>query len=73
MLCVPGDNYLVAKPNKIGISPNEKIDWKNLPLGYVKTDYNIRCIYKDGRWGKLEVSSSEYIATYRIALWARGI
>jgi branched-chain amino acid aminotransferase len=39
----------------------ELLDWKNLPFGYVKTDYNIRCIYKDGKWGKMEVSSSEYI------------
>lgn len=39
----------------------EILDWKNLPFGYVKTDYNIRCRYKNGKWGKLEVSSSEYI------------
>ena len=39
----------------------ELLDWKNLPFGYVKTDFNIRCIYKDGKWGKMEVSSSEYI------------
>lgn len=39
----------------------EAIEWKNLPFGYIKTDYNIRCIYKDGKWGPLEVSSSEYI------------
>jgi branched-chain amino acid aminotransferase len=39
----------------------EKLDWKNLPFGYIKTDYNVRCKYKDGKWGKLEVSSSEYI------------
>lgn len=39
----------------------EMIDWKNLPFGYVKTDYNIRCIFKNGKWGKLEVSTSEYI------------
>jgi branched-chain amino acid aminotransferase len=39
----------------------ETLDWKNLPFGYLKTDYNIRCIYKDGKWGKLEVSASEYI------------
>jgi branched-chain amino acid aminotransferase len=37
------------------------LDWKNLPFGYVKTDYNIRCHYKDGKWGKPEVSQSEYI------------
>lgn len=39
----------------------EKLDWKNLPFGYLKTDYNVRCFYKDGKWGKPEVSESEYI------------
>ena len=39
----------------------ENLDWKCLPFGYLKTDFNIRCIYKDGKWGDLEVSSSEYI------------
>ena len=39
----------------------ETLDWKSLPFGYIKTDYNIRCIFKDGKWGELEVSSSEYI------------
>ena len=39
----------------------ENLDWKCLPFGYLKTDFNIRCIYKNGKWGKLEVSSSEYI------------
>jgi branched-chain amino acid aminotransferase len=39
----------------------ENLDWKNLPFGYIKTDYNVRCKYKDGKWGDLEVSSSEYI------------
>ncbi len=37
------------------------IDWKNLPFGYFKTDYNVRCCYRNGKWGKLEISSSEYI------------
>ena len=39
----------------------DTLDWKNLPFGYIKTDHNIRCHYKDGMWGKLETSSSEYI------------
>ncbi len=39
----------------------KNIDWKNLPFGYQKTDYNIRCYFKDGKWGEPEVSSSEYI------------
>lgn len=36
-------------------------DWKNLPFGYYKTDYNVRCYYRDGKWGELEISSSEYV------------
>ncbi|MGC3977642.1 MAG: branched-chain amino acid aminotransferase [Paludibacteraceae bacterium] len=39
----------------------ENIDWSNIGFGYIKTDYNIRCAYKDGKWGKLEVSDSEYL------------
>lgn len=39
----------------------ENLDWKTLPFGYVKTDYNLRCQYKDGKWGELTVSDSEYI------------
>lgn len=37
------------------------IDWKTLPFGYFKTDYNVRSYWKDGEWSKLEISSSEYI------------
>ena len=36
-------------------------DWSNLPFGYVKTDYNVRCYYRDGKWGPIEVSDSETI------------
>ena len=39
----------------------EKLDWKSLPFGYMKTDFNVRYVYKNGQWGKLEISSSEYI------------
>jgi len=37
------------------------IEWSKLPFGYLKTDYNIRCYYRDGKWGELEISSSEYL------------
>ncbi|RLD67421.1 MAG: branched chain amino acid aminotransferase [Bacteroidetes bacterium] len=37
------------------------IDWKNLPFGYIKTDYNVRTYYRNGKWGSLELSSSEHI------------
>jgi branched-chain amino acid aminotransferase len=39
----------------------ENIDWGSLPFGYLKTDFNIRSVYRNGKWSKLEVSSSEYI------------
>jgi len=42
----------------------ETIDWKNLGFGYMKTDYNIRCTYKDGAWGDLEVSDSEMVTMH---------
>jgi len=45
----------------------ENIDWKNLGFGYLKTDYNIRCTYKDGAWGDLEVSDSEYLNLHMAA------
>ena len=38
-----------------------EIDWKNLPFGYIKTDYNVRCYYRNGKWGAIELSSSEHI------------
>jgi branched-chain amino acid aminotransferase len=39
----------------------EQLNWSELPFGYIKTDYNIRCYYRNGRWGELEVSSSESV------------
>jgi branched-chain amino acid aminotransferase len=45
----------------------DPINWKCLPFGYFKTDFNIRCIYKDEKWGKLEVSESEYINMHMAA------
>lgn len=45
----------------------QKLDWKNLPFGYLKTDYNIRTYYKNGQWGKIEVSSSEIINIHMAA------
>ena len=43
------------------------IDWQNLPFGYVKTDYNVRCYFRNGQWGEIEVSSSESINIHMAA------
>ena len=45
----------------------KNIDWKSLVFGYVKTDYNIRCYYRNGSWGELETSSSEMINIHMAA------
>lgn len=45
----------------------ETIDWKSLPFGYMKTDYNVRCYYRDGKWGEMEISSSEIINLHMAA------
>ena len=45
----------------------EQIDWSNLSFGYIKTDYNVRYNYRNGEWGELEVSSSEYINLHMAA------
>lgn len=43
------------------------IDWSSLPFGYVKTDYNVRCTYKDGKWGEIVVTDSEEITMHMAA------
>ncbi|MBI5217793.1 MAG: branched-chain amino acid aminotransferase [Bacteroidia bacterium] len=43
------------------------LDWGSLPFGYQKTDYNLRCYYRNGKWGEVEISSSEYINIHMAA------
>ncbi|MCM1163920.1 MAG: branched-chain amino acid aminotransferase [Muribaculaceae bacterium] len=38
-----------------------ELDWKSLSFGYMPTDYNVRCYFRDGKWGEIEVSSSEEV------------
>ncbi|MBO4444491.1 MAG: branched-chain amino acid aminotransferase [Bacteroidaceae bacterium] len=45
----------------------ETFDWQNLSFNYVKTDYNVRCYYRNGSWGEVEVSSSEMIPIHMAA------
>ena len=45
----------------------ENIDWKNLPFGYIPTNYNVRCTFSDGKWGPIEVTDSEYIPLHMAA------
>ena len=43
------------------------INWSSLSFGYVPTDYNVRCYYRDGKWGEVEVCSEEYINMHMAA------
>ena len=44
-----------------------ELDWGNLGFGYRKTNYNVRCWYRDGKWGEIEVSSEETINMHMAA------
>jgi len=43
------------------------IDWKNLGFGYMPTNANVRAAYKDGRWSKPELNTSEHITLHMAA------
>ena len=45
----------------------KNIEWGELAFGYIKTNYNVRCYYRKGKWGELEVSSSENIPIHMAA------
>jgi branched-chain amino acid aminotransferase len=42
----------------------ENIDWKNLGFGYMKTDWNVRCTFKDGKWSAPEATQDENITLH---------
>ncbi|MDR0507131.1 MAG: branched-chain amino acid aminotransferase [Dysgonamonadaceae bacterium] len=42
----------------------ENINWSELTFGYMKTDYNVRTYYKDGKWSDLEVTDSDQITLH---------
>ena len=46
---------------------NSEIDWSNLGFGYFPTDYNVRCIFKDGKWGPIEITKDVTINIHMAA------
>lgn len=46
---------------------DNNIDWSNLSFGYLPTDYNVRCEFKDGKWGDIKISSSKTIDIHMAA------
>lgn len=45
----------------------KEIDWSNLSFGYMRTDYNVRCYYRDGKWGEMELCSEETLNIHMAA------
>ena len=45
----------------------KELDWANLSFGYMPTDYNVRCYYRNGSWGEVEVCSDEYLKMHMAA------
>ena len=45
----------------------KNIAWSELSFGYMPTDYNVRCCYRDGKWGEIEVCSDEYLKLHMAA------
>jgi len=43
------------------------IDWSKLSFGYIKTDYNIRSYYRDGKWSEPEAETSEFLNLHMAA------
>lgn len=43
------------------------MDWANLCFGYYPTDYNVRCEYRDGKWGEITISSSPMLDIHMAA------
>ncbi len=45
----------------------DAINWSNLSFGYMKTDYNIRAYYRDGKWSEPEIETSEHLNLHMAA------
>lgn len=45
----------------------KNIDWANLSFGYMPTNYNVRCYYRDGAWGEIEICSRDTITLHMAA------
>ena len=44
------------------------LDWSNLSFGYLPTDYNVRCYYRNGKWGEIEICSDAYLKLHMAAI-----
>ncbi len=45
----------------------QEIKWNELSFGYMPTDVNVRCEYKNGKWGEVYTSKDTYINIHMAA------
>jgi branched-chain amino acid aminotransferase len=45
----------------------DTINWSELSFGYMPTDYNVRCSYKEGKWGTIEATTDTTISLHMAA------
>ena len=45
----------------------EQTDWSKIGFGYHKTDFNVRCTYKNGAGGDIEIHDTEYLNIHMAA------
>lgn len=45
----------------------KEINWSSLGFGYYPTAVNLRCVYKEGAWGELELTSDTHISIHMAA------
>lgn len=64
----------VEKPVKLPEKATEEqrmqkadLDWPNLAFGYHKTDFNVRCLWKEGSWSEPAQSDSDTIPLHMAA------
>ncbi len=51
----------------MSVKLKNEIDWNNIGFGYIKTNYNIRCSFKNGEWGELRTCTDENISLHMAA------
>jgi branched-chain amino acid aminotransferase len=42
----------------------KNIDWKNLGFQYLQTDYFVKCEYKNGKWGDIQICTDPHISLH---------
>ena len=45
----------------------ETMNWSELAFGYMKTDYNVRSHFRDGKWSEPQIETSEYVNLHMAA------